>query len=58
MSHTLAAESTGETLNVPLAPGGALGPVLDGRVGTAALSPALQRAVLGRTSRFHSNEIV
>lgn len=46
VSHALAAESTGETLNIPLAPGGALVLYRTGTTGTAAMSPTLQRAVL------------
>jgi len=46
VSHALASESTGETLNVPLAPGGALVLYRAGAAGAAALSPTLQRAVL------------
>src|SRR5262249_11800253 len=44
VSHSLAAESTGETLNVPLAPGGALVLYRAGGSGPAALLPTLQRA--------------
>ena len=51
VSHTLAAESTGETLNVPLAPGGALVLYRTGASGTAALSPTLQRAPIESASR-------
>lgn len=46
VSHALAAESTGETLNIPLAPGGALVLYRTGTTGTAAMAPTLQRAVL------------
>jgi DNA-binding NtrC family response regulator len=46
VSHALAAESTGETLNIPLAPGGALVLYRAGTTGSAAMSPTLQRAVL------------
>ncbi len=46
VSHALAAESTGETLNIPLAPGGALVLFRTGATSTAAMSPTLQRAVL------------
>src|SRR5262249_44605902 len=46
VSHALAAESTGETLNIPLAPGGALVLYRAGTTGAAAISPTLQRAVL------------
>jgi DNA-binding NtrC family response regulator len=46
VSHALAAESTGETLNIPLAPGGALVLYRSGTTGAVSLSPTLQRAVL------------
>jgi CheY-like chemotaxis protein len=46
VSQALASESTGETLNVPLAPGGALVLYRAGVTGTSSLSPTLQRAVL------------
>jgi len=46
VSHALAAETTGETLNIPLAPGGALVLYRAGAGGGAALSPTMQRTVL------------
>lgn len=46
VSHALAAEATGETLNLPLAPGGALVLYRAGAGSGAALSPTLQRSVL------------
>jgi len=46
VSHGLAAEATGETLNIPLAPGGALVLYRAGGSGGAALSPTMQRTVL------------
>jgi len=46
VSRSLAAEATGETLNIPLAPGGALVLYRAGAGGGAALSPTMQRTVL------------
>jgi len=46
VSRALASESTGEALNIPLAPGGALVLYRAGITGAGALSPTLQRVVL------------
>lgn len=46
VSRALAAEATGETLNIPLAPGGALVLYRAGAGGGAVLSPTMQRSVL------------
>jgi hypothetical protein len=46
VNRKLAAESTGETLAIPLAPGGALLLYRGGPTADAALAPSMQRSVL------------